>query len=304
MSSFAKQAEGRVGMADVSLPRKLPFRIRVLSDLHIGVPGTGSNDFLLDDEAFLAYLDASLESANVVVLNGDVFECWEGNLVRNSEQRFREIAEARPALVEGLRQRAEAGRLVVVAGNHDAIVRTAKLFPAVESWTQREYGVLLHVAHGHQADAFNAGLAGGGLGGCGRCISACVGLGESLLYADLDHDLSALQAICTGERDASVMLDHAERLAARNSYDVVVYGHSHDATVEPILRGAALYANSGTASGSRDAVDKVDLTITPDARVEVVVASTSVLGTRPDHVISRTVSTAPDRAVAFALSAL
>jgi UDP-2,3-diacylglucosamine pyrophosphatase LpxH len=233
--------------------------ILVISDLHVGLPGDAANDWRASDASLLRFIGAHNALGRLVVLAGDVFECWEA--APDPRSRLQEICAARPALASALSNPTPG--LVLLSGNHDAVLLDpGSGFPgAMPDWTGSLPGapsLRIHIAHGHQADAWNAGLRGAPDASLGRCIACCLGHGERLLYPTLDDDLSALDAICRGEKDSLVLAAHAEALGAANGYDVVVYGHTHDQRLSPFSPpGKGVYANSGAARHSSRQIDAV-----------------------------------------------
>ena len=229
------------------------FSALVISDLHIGVKGDDADDFKLDEEKFISYLNRSLERNNLVILNGDIFECWEGHgLSKESQQeQLDKIKETRPELFAAL---TAGGKLKLIIGNHDGILLTGKTETgALSHYTVKMEGFEVYFAHGHQSDVYNNEH-----GCCGRLISYCMGKGERLIDPDLDHKLEAIYDICTSRRYSDVTANHAFSLALMAGYDCVVYGHTH----EPMVRKNydIIYGNSGHGRDFTDRIDEVSIT--------------------------------------------
>lgn len=226
--------------------------IKVISDLHIGIKGKKDDDFEFDETLFIRYLKNSLEEFDLLILNGDIFECWESGISANSI--LEQIRESRLDLFEFI---IGTDRLILINGNHDAIIRTGKIETgAVSHYTEQFNDMVVYFAHGHQADFFNNGPGKN----IGRCITCCVGRGERLIYKDLDLDLGRLDEICRANRDSTTTENHAFKIAAENGYDVVVYGHTHHPLVA--TKDSIIYANSGKGKNCRHSMDEVIVEIT------------------------------------------
>jgi len=103
------------------------------------------------------------------------------------------------------------------------------------------------VAHGHDADVFNAENRCCSL--VGRNITRCVGLAENLIDPDIDRTLSKLQnTFCGNERH--VYEHHARLLGRSRGYDCVVYGHTHDGYMKEM--DDMVYCNSGNIAGKNE----------------------------------------------------
>ena len=223
----------------------ISYSVKVISDCHIGIKGEKGDDFKLDEQLFLEYLARSIDAYDIVILNGDIFECWEGDL--DDEKTLKKIKESRSALFEACTQ---GGFVKYIFGNHDAIARTGNIETgAISHFVIDMNGASVYFAHGHQSDKANSGCC------CcvGRMIAYGVGEGENLIDPDLDIKLSALDNICLSERDKERTANHAFALAEKYGYDAVIYGHTHNPGVEK--RNDIIYGNSGRA---RDYVNMID----------------------------------------------
>lgn len=286
--------------------------MKVISDLHISLPDVKNNDFELDEDVFIAYLQNSVAEVDLLVLNGDIFECWETGLESQSG-RFQSIARARPRLVRCIMDGMRAGRIIYNNGNHDAICRTNReLWNGLvrENTTILVHGRRIHVAHGHQADIYNveelaaeAGCCQACFGTCctlGRCITWCVGTGEVLIDKDLDIHLEKLKLIVETPSTDTIFTSHARRLAAQNRFDVVVYGHTHKAKIVPLVEGkpGPVYANDGCGQQSSDVIDEAFISVQPTGECVVQVRKYSTVRLAVDSVTETRVipGTRPSRA--------
>jgi UDP-2,3-diacylglucosamine pyrophosphatase LpxH len=157
----------------------------VVSDLHLGpggLPGTADEHFFHDD-AFAAFVDHLLAEGpppSLVAL-GDLFDLTgfdpgpvtvgPGQVERRTVRRLERVADGHPAVFAALRRLlAAGGRLEVVAGNHDQVIRR----PAARAWLEHTLGDtgrvrvhawilyrpgLLYAEHGSQYHDINALVA-------------------------------------------------------------------------------------------------------------------------------------------------
>jgi UDP-2,3-diacylglucosamine hydrolase len=216
----------------------LPSPCYVLSDTHLGAAPPEV------ERSLLAFLRAADGRAASLLINGDLFDFWFewGTVI--PRVGFRVLAELATLRERGM-------QITWVAGNHDC-------------WggdvLTRDVGVAYHI-----------GPWAGSLGGWNARVEHGDGLRDAedkryrALRSVLRHPLSvrAYRALhpnlgyrlATGSstasrthraRDGGVGLRNVATaaLAVDPSLDVVVYGHSHVATLERVTRG--VYANAGS----------------------------------------------------------
>jgi predicted phosphodiesterase len=250
--------------------------ITILSDLHIGVAGSGTCTFCQDDdERFASYvrwltdeveaIDGGGSKSDLVVVNGDCFELWapgpSGSGKPGTKELFQSIRETWPLTCDALLDE-RGDRVVMLNGNHDATLRTKNMF-------DRCYADLivddfsLYAAHGHQSDVWCSD--GSVLLGISKLATRVYGRAE-LIQHDADESSEALQKTIA-PKDAVRRCDyramaHAEAVAKTLGCRVVAYGHTH----VPLLLGTkdVLYCNSGccchSAAERRNTVDQLDIT--------------------------------------------
>lgn len=249
-------------------------RITIVSDLHIGVAGSGTCTFCQDDDArFASYVrwltddegDDGSDKSDLVVVNGDCFELWapgpSGSGKPGTKELFKSIKETWPITCDALLDE-RGDRVVMLNGNHDATLRTKGMF-------ERCYADLvvddfsLYAAHGHQSDVWCAD--GSVLLGISKLATRVYGRAE-LIQHDADESSEALQKTIA-PKDAVRRCDyramaHAEAVAKTLGCRVVAYGHTH----VPLLLGTrdVLYCNSGcccySSGDRRNTVDQLDIT--------------------------------------------
>lgn len=226
-------------------------QIKIISDLHIGSKNK-ADDFYLNEKDFMDYITRWLDKPNnLIILNGDIFECWEADtFFTNSDQQFANIRKKRRKLCDFL---INTERIILVNGNHDAVIRTGEFnCGAVENFTHTfDNKYVIHAAHGHQSDFANSNKGER----LGKCITKCVSAGENLIHPDLDIELGKLDDICRAPRDDFISQEHAIKLAKKNKYDVVIYGHTHTPLI--YKEGSIVYANSGHGRDYKDSIDEV-----------------------------------------------
>ena len=130
------------------------MQIRVISDLHIGVHGSKSNDFLFSDSEFARYLRHTMKRCDFLVLNGDVFELWERPIWQNQRQRLESILNSWPQIARLLREPSK--KLILIAGNHDQALTKQNLLRHAKNEVTIHCpgGRTVYIAHGHVADAW------------------------------------------------------------------------------------------------------------------------------------------------------
>ena len=227
--------------------------IGIISDLHAG-DKTEADEFTLDDKQMIGFLSQCIEQYDTVILNGDVFECWHPKSWNEQVQQFNRIARARPELHEFIVTNVTSGKLIYINGNHDAVVRVKKLIPNVV----KEYVVELPtqtagvtsrilIQHGHQGDMMNHGP----ISIIGMTIAWCVGWLERWGWKDADSDLSKLEKTIIPGGGSDNSLDDYAKFKINEGFDLVILGHTHEATSASYTRSdnnsVGHYWNTGKA---------------------------------------------------------
>ena len=213
------------------------MKLAVISDLHLG-PGDATDAFGHRDESFLKFLDFLEHNFERVVLLGDIWETLTHPLPFHPR---RGLAQARNAHL-AIAQRFERPAYTWVHGNHDIVAGALGLAPPELSLNVQ--GTRLLFTHGHLHDVIvrrarwvsEMGVWMGGwlrrlgMGGVYRAFNRLDHLRNGPM-----HDASR----CTFQRWAT-------HLARARGADVVVTGHTHQATRAE--HGNTLFLNSGSCS--------------------------------------------------------
>lgn len=211
--------------------------IAVISDLHIG-DRTKTDDFLIDEEKLVQFLELLLTKVSVIIINGDLFECWQPKSWDAQVEQFHKIMRKRYHFIGFLKEMIEKGKIVYVNGNHDGIVRTRGLIGGVVSKYIVEYsGRKLLFEHGHLGDKANSGS----LNVLGRSITWLIGWLERFGWADADKDFARIEKTIIPGGGSDNNLDAYARAKLIEGYDLVCLGHTHIS-----LRKEG-YINSGCA---------------------------------------------------------
>jgi len=240
-------------------------RIKVISDLHIGKKDDNTNDFYLNESAFIKYLNKSCATNEKVVIAGDLFECWNSRSWDEQAQSFHQICESRPRLIKCINKHMEKGKLIYIVGNHDWIVKKEKLMPNMsDRCIIEESGTKIVIMHGHQGDKLNNKY-----NIIGRFTSWIVGWFERLGWRDADIDLGRMEKYIPGRKaDDKIYEDYAKKIIKQYEADIAVFGHTHR-TKKTSLSDTTIYVNSGKVCNLFDSIDEVNISISQDNRCNV-----------------------------------
>lgn len=202
------------------------MKYAIVSDLHLC--GGAANNTGWKDQELVSALKALYTEVDVVVLAGDVFECWQSQWLLQ-RQALADAVLAYPLTWSFMVGQAIADKLIYVVGNHDYIVYRDRLFPGIVKHfdvvsNHPVEGVILHIEHGHGGDALNSRI-----GWVGRAIAYAVGWLERLGWRDAEADLQRLEKYAPGRsQDEDVYRDHALSIIHNNAKTwAVVMGHTH-----------------------------------------------------------------------------
>jgi UDP-2,3-diacylglucosamine pyrophosphatase LpxH len=245
------------------------MKIKIISDLHLGVKGAPSNNFVLDEDLFTHYLEATLAEYDQLILAGDTFELWEefidtipappktmtmtanlSILKDRITERFQSIVKSWSFMPLLLNHE----KVIFINGNHDAMIRTIPLITNKEVLQSRlieTIGLRIYVAHGHQGDFYNRDSSPCRWIAC--CCQETVGTLDDLIDPQLDHDISRLaQATVSNTKDVT---QYAFQLTQRLPCDVVIFGHTHEAGLWE--HNHKVYLNSGCLVRKKEAFDEI-----------------------------------------------
>jgi predicted phosphodiesterase len=208
--------------------------VAVISDLHLGA-GDRADAFEHEDNEFLRFLDYLESHFERIVLLGDI---WETLTAPKPGMQEAELLRAQAAHPE-IHRRFLRSKYRYVHGNHDLVA--GPVMGAPDEYFLETDGLRLLFNHGHQGDGLCMGARplsefgvwlGGWLrrGGFHRTYSS---------FASMEHLRSQKPESCAVRRWA---LSHG----ANRSADIVVTGHTHQAT--KAFAGARLFLNSGACA--------------------------------------------------------
>ncbi len=121
------------------------MKIAILSDLHLGC-GDRADRFQHDEAAFLRFLDALERWADVVVINGDLYETWQGARWRDPSGALAASRRRYPRLTARLHR----PPYLLTWGNHDPLLASTDGVPA---WRHLHAdGLTLAFTHGQRWD--------------------------------------------------------------------------------------------------------------------------------------------------------
>jgi UDP-2,3-diacylglucosamine hydrolase len=234
----------------------LPAPAYIISDAHIGLapPGSGAERALL---AFLAHLDSGS-----LLINGDLFDFWFEWRTVIPRAGFRVIA----ALAD-LRERGVP--IVWIAGNHDCwggdiLRRDVGVDYHVGPWDGRLGGWRTRVEHGDglrpRADRGYRAIRG--ILRNPLAIRAFRWLPADVASRLATGSSQASRTYRAPEGGAGLKAVAAERLAGNDAPELLVFAHSHVATVERLGRG--VYANAGAWSDDSNGPGPTYLVVTPE----------------------------------------
>ncbi len=224
-------------------------RIAALSDFHIGIADRMCALGHTPD-SMLRLLDHLESTHDHVVLLGDIYQC-DHALRTGPQSAARQLEQAR-ARTPWLTERLSQDNYTLVHGNHDAITRVVLGAPTAVRFGDADFSVLL--THGDAHDPV--------IGTAPRVSATATWASGRIRSAGLRPVADWLEG-----RDVSIKADRfqvpggpyaqgAETLIARESVDVVVFGHTHVPWRTEVAGGILL--NTGTCSRGQQMYASVD----------------------------------------------
>lgn len=240
------------------------MRIKVLSDFHLGCKDK-SDDFLLDEDTVINFLDNAIATYDKVVLAGDIFECWESTSFNDQQKRFAQILKNRPKISSYIISKIISEEIIYVSGNHDFIIKKKNLIPFTRSnyvlTTKCNNGKVakIYIAHGHEADSFNSKISF-----IGKMIAWSIGWIERVGLRKEADIIKDMEKYIPGRNSGNDLFEeYALKKAVRDNYDVVVFGHTHSGKSRATVfmnSGIVNYGNSGCCCNS-DFIESLDISI-------------------------------------------
>lgn len=245
------------------------MKYKIISDLHLGIKGNVSNNFLLNDTVFKKYLTDSLSECDGVILLGDIFELWEDLLETSGStlsiritNRLKEIINSwcfGPLLVE------HNERLHLISGNHDAVIKNNTYFPdikIVDHMVISENGFNIYLAHGHQGDVYCSEKS---IFSCCVCGASQIKSSlEDLVDENLDSEVDKLQT-CLGTSDKKIT-NYAFKVANAGNYNCVVFGHTHHQMMSE--KKGVIYVNDGCVCDKTEQICECIINIADQVTVD------------------------------------
>lgn len=237
------------------------MRVKVFSDLHIGDKDKSDN-FRINEDTLISYLEDCLKKYDKVVINGDIFECWESESFDAQEKQFQKVKEAYPKLVNYLACAINSSVIIATQGNHDYIVGRNNLIENIEkSFIINNYSTLLnrpvviYIAHGHEADVWNSKISW-----VGKTVAWVYGWAQRLGFKNEALELNALINRVQGGDTQDDFCIYAKKKAQKYNYDGIVFGHTHTARIDGI------YANCGCCTEKTN-IESLDIIIEDDTGI-------------------------------------
>ena len=201
-------------------------RLVVISDAHLG-RGNSETGFGGDPEKLCAAIETLADQADLVIINGDLYDLDRGLVPIAQRLEYRSIKK-RWAAVEATMA---ARGVRVTTGNHDHALRGKSIGGAIARGAFRiQVGEwLVHVEHGER---FNAWVKKSrSFTSAVTWLSGCVSHGP---LRPLYRLLRRLEARTTGDRGGGVMQRAGRWLSKQPKLDVMIIGHTHQRDAQVI----------------------------------------------------------------------
>ena len=221
---------------------KRPVDVVVISDVHLGTYGCRARELA-------AYLKSI--SPNILILNGDIVDCWQFSKRYFPSSHMAVIKEVLNLMMKGT-------RVFYVTGNHDELLRRYTDFQ-LSNFTLTDKLVLeidnkmTWIFHG---DVFDNTTKGGAkvlakLGSNGYAVLILFNRFVNFILKSLGKEkLSISKKVMAGVNKMAKIDDFeliAAELAIEKKYDYVICGHIHQPTKRVVQneKGSVTYLNSG-----------------------------------------------------------
>ena len=203
------------------------MKVLIISDLHLG-DGSSADDFGDNDDSLLKWITS--HNADVVYLNGDIYDSWQFKMKR--------IKKAHPKIIKEFKNR----KYKYIRGNHDYSVMGV----LTRSLTTKNAMKVL-ISHGFQNDdrMKNPFL---------RVGVWFLGILERVPFLSWIDNPESFATPRNKEKIMKLTEDYARDQL--HKYDIVICGHTHlkcDKNVSDGLTGSLKYINTGTCQhGKRE----------------------------------------------------
>jgi len=220
-----------------------PIDVLVLSDIHLGTYGCKAKELV-------SYLKTI--SPNILILNGDIVDCWQFS------RRFFPISHMQ-VIREILSLMAKGTRVFYITGNHDEVLRRYSGFE-LSNFTLTNKLVLeidhqmTWIFHG---DVFDNTTKGGArllakLGSSGYGLLILFNRFVNFLLTSIGKEkVSISKRVMAGVNKAIAKVNDLESIATsiaiEKKYDFVICGHIHEPIIKEVTsdQGKVTYLNSG-----------------------------------------------------------
>lgn len=197
--------------------------IKIISDLHLNTKSK-ENDFFLDENLFIDYINTTLQDCEHLIIVGDLFETWESIWWKDHITKFNQICLDYPLLTSLLLNKIQLEKIIYVIGNHDSVVKRKRLIPNIQSkkLIQIEQ-VFIYIEHGHRADIFNSKISI-----VGKLITWMFSILERIGLTEIDNNIRRMRYMVPPNLvDEQNYIDYGKKLHEKTNADLIILGHTH-----------------------------------------------------------------------------
>ncbi|MFT4705765.1 MAG: UDP-2,3-diacylglucosamine pyrophosphatase LpxH [Bradymonadia bacterium] len=226
-----------MSLRPLTIPRVHADGVAIFGDLHLAAPGTEACG-RANVETLQRLLDALRRRADLIIVNGDLFDLERGRLPWSQNRELSRLKAAHAELLRLLR----APDIIWVAGNHDAVLGdTGEAALAIDVVLPT---AVLRVEHGHRFDAPIKRLRAFASG-----VTWLSGRVRRPPWTPVFRAMKLAERVLAGdtEEHCPVEAGAAASLRRDGSVDAMVIGHTHRALERRV--GEKLLLNPG---GSED----------------------------------------------------
>lgn len=227
--------------------------IKVISDLHINVKKL-ENDFLIESNKFIDYLNKICDEANIVIINGDLFELWETTQWKRHACHFRKIVNNNFEIVSALLKHILTGKIIYINGNHDEFIRLKNILPITNQYILEHNGCRVLFEHGHMGDITNSKYSI-----IGKIQTFISGFLERFIDKDIDLKLIEIGKKLSLNINEDKVYEYAQQLQKKHKANIVVFGHTHNKMIKSANN--FIYVNTGKGCDRVNTLDETTIVI-------------------------------------------